>query len=73
MYDSLITDYVIFRQSDAASTTPFEPGSALNWVQALFSYPAAPSIAWFDSGAGQALVAASGVTPAYDDLGDAES
>ena len=73
VYDSLITDYVIFRQSDAASTTPFEPGSALNWVQALFSYPAAPSIAWFDSGVGQALVAASGVTPAYDDLGDAES
>ncbi len=69
-YDSPITDYVIFRQSDAASTTPFEPGSSLNWVQTLFSNPTTPTTAWFDKPAGEALVQAAGVTPSYDDLGD---
>lgn len=71
VYDSPITDYVIFRQSDAASTTPFEPGSSLNWVQALFSDPTSPTTAWFDQPAGKSLVAAAGVTPDYVDLGDA--
>jgi ABC-type phosphate transport system substrate-binding protein len=73
VYDSPITDYVIFRQTDASSTTPFEPGSSLNWVQTLFSNPSAPSSPWFAKAAGKALVAAAGVTPVYDDLGDAES
>jgi ABC-type phosphate transport system substrate-binding protein len=69
-YSSPITDYVIFRQSDASSTTPMEPGGSRNWVQTLFSNPggAAPFVA---KAGGQALIAASGVTPVYDDLGDA--
>jgi hypothetical protein len=70
-YVSPITDYVIFRQSDAASKTSFEPGSSLNWVQTLFSNPADTSGPWFARAAGQALVAAAGVTPVYDDLGNA--
>ena len=65
-YSGAITDYVIFRQSDAASTTPFEPGSSKNWVQTLFS-GTNPLVA---KGSGQALIAASGVTPNYVDLGN---
>jgi hypothetical protein len=71
-YDSPITDYVIFRQSDASSTTPFEPGGSKNWVNTLFSDPGG-SAPFFGKSAGEALVAASGVTPVYDDLGDVHS
>ena len=70
VYDSPITDYVIFRQSDASSTTPFEPGGSLNWVQALFSDPATPPTRGSKRPPGKALVQAAGVTPDYDDLGD---
>jgi ABC-type phosphate transport system substrate-binding protein len=73
VYSSPITDYVIFRQSDASSATPFEPGSSLNWVQTLFSNPSSPSSPWFAKAAGKALVAAAGVTPVYNDLGDVHS
>jgi hypothetical protein len=69
VYDSAITDYVIFRQSDASLATPFQPGGSLNWVQTLFSNPggATPLVA---KSAGKALIAASGVTPLYNDLGN---
>jgi hypothetical protein len=69
-YTSPITDYVIFRQSDAASTTPLEPGGTKNWVQSLFSNPSAPTTPFFARSTGAALVAASGVVPAYNDLGN---
>jgi len=72
VYDSPITDYVIFRQSDASSTTPFEPGGSRNWVNTLFSNPGG-STPFFGKGAGQALIAAAGVTPLYSDLGDVHS
>ncbi len=68
-YASPITDYVIFRQSDATSTTPFQPGGTQNWVQALFS----SATAFFKLPAGLALVTASGVTAHYSDLGDVHS
>jgi ABC-type phosphate transport system substrate-binding protein len=67
-----ITDYVIFRNSDATSTTIFEPGGTRNWVQTLFSNPGGNS-PLVKSSAGQALIAASGVTPVYNDLGDVSS
>jgi hypothetical protein len=70
IYDSPITDYVIFRQTDAALSTPFQPGSSLNWVETLFSDPSSPTTAWLDSSPGKALIAAAGVTPNYVDLGD---
>ena len=72
VYASPITDYVIFRQSDATSTTPFEPGGTRNWVQTLFSNPGG-STPFVAKSAGQALIAASGVTPNYVDLGDVSS
>ncbi|MGD0883104.1 MAG: hypothetical protein ABSB09_16185 [Acidimicrobiales bacterium] len=64
-YNSPLTDYVLFRQSDAASTTPFEPGGTENWVQTLFS----GTRPFVDTSGGQALIQAAGVTPVYDDLG----
>ncbi len=71
-YSSAIADYVIFRESDAASTTVIEPGSSLNWVQTLFSNPGGLT-PFFATAEGQALIAASGVTPFYADLGDVNS
>ena len=68
-YSSPITDYVIFRQSDASSTTPMEPGGTRNWVQTLFSDPGGPE-PFAETSAGQALIAAAGITPDYADLGD---
>ena len=72
VYDSPITDYIIFRQSDAASTTPLEPGGTHNWVQSLFSDPGG-SQPFFEKGTGQALLTLSGITPNYQDLGDVHS
>ena len=72
-YSSPITDYVIFRQSDATSATPLEPGGTKNWVQSLFSNSSAPTTPFFARSTGEALVAASGVIPAYNDLGDVHS
>ena len=72
-YNSAITDYIIFRQSDASSATPLEPGGSLNWVNALFSDPGSPTTAWFDSSEGQTLLNDSGVTASYNDLGDVHS
>jgi ABC-type phosphate transport system substrate-binding protein len=68
VYDSPITDYVIFRQSDATSTTALEPGGTKNWVQSLFS--SSSGTPYFAKAQGQALLAASGITPHYVDLGD---
>jgi ABC-type phosphate transport system substrate-binding protein len=72
VYDSPITDYVIFRQSDATSATPFEPGGSLNWVNTLFSDPTGPT-PFFAKSAGQALIDAAGVIAHYSDLGDVHS
>ncbi len=63
---------MIFRQSDATVATPFEPGGSRNWVNTLFSNPGGVA-PFFAKSAGQALIAASGVTPLYDDLGDVHS
>jgi ABC-type phosphate transport system substrate-binding protein len=60
--------YVVFRQSDASSSTPFQPGSTKNWIQALFSDPAGSP--FFKRASGQALVAAAGAIPGYNDLGN---
>jgi hypothetical protein len=67
-----ITDYFVFRANDAAlsgATHPYEPGGTLNWVQTLFYNsawtPGSTSVPapWIDTSTGQALIAASGVTP----------
>jgi ABC-type phosphate transport system substrate-binding protein len=72
LYSSVVKDYVIFRQSDASLATPMEPGGTRNWIQTLFSNGTgtAPLVA---SASGQALIAAAGVTPLYNDLGNVSS
>lgn len=54
----------ILRESDFVSTTPWQPGSTLNWVQALFYNPDGPA-PFVRTPAGQALLTAAGVTPDY--------
>ena len=54
----------IFRKSDFESTTPWQPGSTLNWVQTLFYNPDGPA-PFVDTPAGRALLEAAGITPDY--------
>ena len=67
-YDDINGLFVVFRQSDATSTAPWQPGSTKNWVQTLFSDP--NGTPFFKKPAGQALVAAAGGIPGYNDLGN---
>jgi ABC-type phosphate transport system substrate-binding protein len=70
-----VVHYVIFRNSDASSTVPFQPGGTQNWVTTLFTnlgVSGAPK-PFFDTTAGLADIAAAGTTPAYADLGDVSS
>lgn len=64
-YNSPITDYVIFRNSDA-NDAPWQPGSTKNWVNSLF----VGTHAFINTGSGIADLEAAGVTPAYADKGD---
>jgi ABC-type phosphate transport system substrate-binding protein len=66
-YSTTIGLYVIFRQSDTVDD-PWQPGSTKNWVQTLFSDPTGSP--YVSKPAAQALIAASGVTPTYNDLGN---
>ncbi|MBV8979635.1 MAG: substrate-binding domain-containing protein [Acidimicrobiia bacterium] len=68
VYDDVNGLYVVFRQSDANSPTPWQPGSTKNWVQTLFS-DTTGGTPFFKKPAGQALVAAAGGVPGYNDLG----
>jgi ABC-type phosphate transport system substrate-binding protein len=58
----------IVRESDYNSTTPWQPGSTLNWVQALFFNPDGPE-PFVRTPAGEALLRAAGVTPDYHVFG----
>jgi ABC-type phosphate transport system substrate-binding protein len=70
-YTSVVNHYVIFRESDTTAKA-FQPGGTLNWVQTLFSHPGGTK-PFFDRSTGQALIAAAGTTPAYQDLGNVSS
>ncbi|MET3962731.1 ABC-type phosphate transport system substrate-binding protein [Marmoricola sp. OAE513] len=58
----------IFRDSDYQSNTPWQPGSTLNWVQALFYNPDGPE-PFVKTEAGEALLEAAGIEPNYVDRG----
>jgi ABC-type phosphate transport system substrate-binding protein len=62
--------YIIFRESDFASSTPWQPGSTLNWVQELFYNPGGTP--YVESAPAQAILKAMGVTPLYQDLGNGQ-
>jgi ABC-type phosphate transport system substrate-binding protein len=59
--------FVVFRNSDFTSTTPFQAGSVKNWVNTLFA--ATTGTPFFKGSGGAALIAAAGATPAYSDKG----
>ncbi|MFC6154661.1 substrate-binding domain-containing protein [Nocardioides yefusunii] len=58
----------IVRESDLLDATPWQPGSTLNWVQALFYNPDGPA-PFVRTPAGKALLEAAGVTPDYHVFG----
>lgn len=58
----------IVRESDLLSEEPWQPGSTLNWVQALFYNPDGPE-PFVRTPAGEALLEAAGVTPDYHVFG----
>jgi ABC-type phosphate transport system substrate-binding protein len=58
----------IVREKDLNSTTPWQPGSTLNWVEALFYNPDGPK-PFVRTPAGEQLLIAAGVTPNYHVFG----
>jgi ABC-type phosphate transport system substrate-binding protein len=72
VFSTTIPYYVIFRESDFASNTPWQPGSTLNWVQELFFNPGGPA-PFLNTAPVQALLQAAGVTPHYEDFGNTTS
>jgi ABC-type phosphate transport system substrate-binding protein len=57
--------FVVIKQADLGSLTPFQPGGSQNWAQALFS----TSGAWFAKSFNSGLFTAAGVTQAWKDCG----
>jgi hypothetical protein len=66
-YDDNRGLFIVFKQKDLSSSTPFQPGIAKNLWQTLFSSSAGTP--YFKSAPGQALVAAAGATGGYKDCG----
>lgn len=58
----------IVRERDLNDPTPWQPGSTLNWVEALFYNPDGPA-PFVRTPAGEALLEAAGVTPDYHVFG----
>lgn len=64
VYNDTRNLYVVYRWSDQQSTTPWQPGGTRSWAQTLFCDPGGPA-PYFDTPAGQALLAQAGANPAY--------
>jgi ABC-type phosphate transport system substrate-binding protein len=73
IYNDVRGLYYIFRNSDATAAPAGFNGTSLNWVKALLSDPASPTTAYLDKHSTQALIAAAGATPNYQDLGNVSS
>jgi Right handed beta helix region len=67
--DALPLD-IVYRDSDQDSARPWQPGSKLNWAQALFCNPGGPA-PYFDTASAQADIAQAGVIPSYSCAGSA--
>jgi hypothetical protein len=65
IYNSTRGMYLTIRNTDLVSTTPFQPGSAQNWAQALLS----TSTSYFARSAQAGEITAAGFTQAYKDCG----
>jgi ABC-type phosphate transport system substrate-binding protein len=70
-YSNLRNLYIVFRESDTASTTKWQPGSNLNFVQALFLNPGG-STPYVNSADGLGAIASGGATASYANCGAGE-
>jgi ABC-type phosphate transport system substrate-binding protein len=70
IYNDVRGLYYIFRNRDATAAPSGFNGTTVNWVKALLSNPASPTSAYLDKHSTQALIAAAGATPNYQDLGN---
>jgi ABC-type phosphate transport system substrate-binding protein len=61
--------YIVFRNSDVTSTTKFQSGGNLNFVEALFYNPANPTGPYAAGGDAAGAIAAGGAVPAYKNCG----
>ncbi len=77
VFDDVRALNVVYPFNDGTLSTPWQPGSKLNWANTLFcnanygNTPGSPIVAgtpepFFESPAGQALIAQAGATPDYD-------
>jgi ABC-type phosphate transport system substrate-binding protein len=55
---------IVYRWTDQISTTPWQPGSSLNWAETLFCNPGGTTTPFFQSPAGKTLIAEAGGNPA---------
>ncbi|GAB3863812.1 hypothetical protein GCM10028801_32070 [Nocardioides maradonensis] len=82
-FSATIPYYIVFRDADSSSSTAWQPGSTLNWVQTLFfnanydftnpTDPTNPPAPFVASQQGQQLLTNIGLTPAYKDCGTAST
>jgi ABC-type phosphate transport system substrate-binding protein len=70
IYNDVRGLYFIFRNTDATNAPIGFNGTSKNWVQVLFSNPAAPTTPFLAKNGTKALIAAAGATPNYQDLGN---
>jgi ABC-type phosphate transport system substrate-binding protein len=56
--------YIVYPYIDQTSTTPWQPGSKLNWAEALFCNPGGTT-PWIDSPAGLDDISQAGADPDY--------
>jgi hypothetical protein len=63
VYDDHASLSIVYRWTDQISTTHWQPGSSLNWAQALFCNPGGAT-PYFQSAAGKLLIAEAGANPA---------
>lgn len=61
--------YIIVREADVSSTTPFQAGGTQNLVNSLFGTPTS----WYAKGSNVGLFTAAGVTQDWQDLNNASS
>jgi hypothetical protein len=54
---------IVYRWTDQISTTPWQPGTTLNWAQALFCNPGGATVPFFQGPEGKLLIAEAGADP----------
>ncbi len=54
---------IVYRWTDQISTTPWQPGTTLNWAQTLFCNPGGSVTPFFQTPAGKTLIAEAGADP----------